>query len=231
MRSIVIFCFVCICCLFFSPLLMAQNTPVNGEFKNMYFPEFAKQMEAKTHFHFYYKKTELDSFSINITIVNQQITQILNLVFQTTDFRFSIDTFNHVFITKNIKLQTRLSADFFIPEDNNIDQNKDFSENEESAKQKAPTVFAENKLYKIGSLASAKKGNSILTGFVKDIKNGEAITGASLYIDSVYTGIVTDQFGYYSVTLKPGNHILEVTITFFKLRISSFKSILYFPSE
>lgn len=211
MRSIVVFYFVYIGCLIFSPSLKAQNTFVNGEFKNIYFPEFAKQIEAKTQFHFYYKKTELDSFSINITIVNQQITQILNLVFQNTAFTFSIDTFNHVFIAKNIKLQTHLTADFFIPENNNLAENNEFLQNEENSKQKAATVFAENKLFKIGSPSSAKKGNSILSGFVKDIKNGEAISGASLYIDSIYTGIVTDQFGYYSIALKPGNHILEVT--------------------
>jgi len=211
MRSSAFFCFVFMCCVIFSPSLKAQITPVNGEFKNMYFPEFAKQIEEKTSFHFYYKKEELDSFPINITIVNEQITQILNRVFQKTDFRFSIDTFNHVFITNNIRLLTHLPADFFIPGDNNVAENKDFSENEESAKQKSTKIFEENKLFKIGSPSFAKKGNSILTGFVRDIKNGEAITGASIYIDSIYTGIVTDQFGYYSITLKPGNHLLEVT--------------------
>ena len=81
---------------------------------------------------------------------------------------------------------------------------------EDLKKEKTKTAFTENKLFEIGSKSSSKKGNAILTGFVRDIKNGEALPGASLYIDSVFTGIVTDQFGYYSVTIKTGIHTLEV---------------------
>ncbi len=211
MRSIAVLVFACICCVLFSSSLKAQNTPINGEFKNMFFPEFANQIEAKTHFHFYYKKAALDSFPININIVNEQINQILNQVFQNTSFRFSIDTFNHVFIAQNMKLQTHLSTDFFIPEKNNLVENEEESKNKEAQKKIPVTNFEENKLFKIGSQSSAKKGNAVLTGFVRDNKNGEVIPGASIYIDSIYSGIVTDQFGYYSITLKPGTHILEVT--------------------
>lgn len=210
MRSISVLCFIGFCCAIFSPSLKAQNVTINGEFKNMYFPEFAKQIEAKTNFHFYYKKADLDSFPIDVAIANESIIQILNQLFQNTTFRFSIDTFNHVFITKNIKLQTHLSADFFIPGKNNVVENGEELKNKESQKQVLVHNFAENKLFKIGSQSSAKKNQAVLSGFVQDIRNGEAIPGASIYIDSIYTGIVTDQFGYYSITLKPGRHTLKV---------------------
>jgi len=211
MRSIAIFCFIGIGCAMFSPSLKAQNTNINGAFKNMFFPEFATQIEAKTNFHFYYKKADLDSFPIDVTIAKESISQILNQVFRNTDFRFSVDTFNHIFIAKNIQLQTHLSADFFIPEKNNVAEDEEESKNKENQKQISASNFEQNKLFKIGSQSSAKRGNAVLTGFIRDNKNGEPIPGASIYVDSIYTGIVTDQFGYYSVALKPGTHILEVT--------------------
>src|SRR6185437_11388259 len=171
MRSIAIFCFIGIGCAMFSPSLKAQNTNINGAFKNMFFPEFATQIEAKTNFHFYYKKADLDSFPIDVTIAKESISQILNQVFRNTDFRFSVDTFNHIFIAKNIQLQTHLSADFFIPEKNNVAEDEEESKNKENQKQISASNFEQNKLFKIGSQSSAKRGNAVLTGFIRDNKN------------------------------------------------------------
>lgn len=188
-----------------------QNKLINGEFYNTRFADFVKQIEANNLYHFYYDETKLDSFIINIKIVDEPITKALQLIFNNTVYHYSIDASNHIFITKNSSLQTTLSPDFFKP-----DNKKDFSETEALQtegvkKEKKKSAFTENKLFEIGSKSSVKKNNAVLTGFVTDIKNGEALPGASLYIDSAYTGVITDRFGYYSLTVKPGIHTLEVS--------------------
>ncbi|HEV8084598.1 MAG TPA: carboxypeptidase-like regulatory domain-containing protein [Chitinophagaceae bacterium] len=188
-----------------------QQTNVTGEFTNVTFPEFVKQVEKGTSCHFYYDEVELDSFVINTRIVDKALADALNQIFKSTPFHFSFDVFNNVFITKNSILQTTLSEDFFDPAKKIISKETDVAEDENVIKGKTRPSFTESKLFEIGSKSSVKKNSIILTGFVKDIKNGEALPGASLYIDSTYTGVVTDQFGYYSLTVKPGDHILEVT--------------------
>ncbi len=211
MRGIAISFCIGVFCILSAPSLRAQNTTVTGTFTAMTFPEFVKKIEATTPYHFYYDTTSLNSFIVNITASNEPLNELLKQIFLSTDYRFAADAGNHVFITKNKTLQTTLASDFFIPEKRSSAAESDSLQNEEIQKLKSKPVFTENKLFAIGSKSSAKKGNAILTGFIRDIKNGEAIPGASLYIDSVYTGIVTDQFGYYSLTIKPGIHTLEVS--------------------
>ncbi len=210
MRDFVRYLTATFCSLLFSYSVKGQQPVVNGEFHNVPFPKFVQQVEAGTSLHFYYNESELDSFLVNATIVNKPISEALKQVFDNTEFHYSIDPTNHIFITKNKVLQTSLAPDFFNAEKSVISEPEEV-QNEIVKKEKIKTSFAENKLFEIGSKSSAKKNSAILTGFIKDAKNGEAIPAASLYVDSTFTGVVTDQFGYFSLTISPGNHILEVT--------------------
>ncbi|HYE53883.1 MAG TPA: TonB-dependent receptor, partial [Chitinophagaceae bacterium] len=63
----------------------------------------------------------------------------------------------------------------------------------------------------IGNRSAQPKDKVTLAGYVKDIKTGEPIPGASIYVDSLAVGVLTDQFGYYSLTLPTGRHSMQVT--------------------
>ncbi len=185
----------------------AQKAKFGGEFYNLKFPQFVQQIEAKSAFHFYYDEAALDTFTVNIKVTDEPLTDLLNKIFGNTIFHFSVDPLNRAFITKNKSMQTALSADFFTPGNPSVPGE---SQNEQVVKEKSRPAFIENKLFEIGSKSAAKKSKAVISGFVKDIKNGEALPGASIYLDSVFTGIVTDQFGYYSLTVSSGIHTLEV---------------------
>lgn len=200
-----------VCYILFAFSASGQDIRVNGEFYNMTFPRFVQQVETTNNCHFYYQETDLDSFIINTKIVNQPLAEALKSIFNRTDYRCAIDAWNHIFITKNTNLQTTLSEDFFNPDNKKAFVETDALPSEPVKKEKSASSFTENKLFEIGSRSSVKKGNAVLTGFVKDARNGEAIPGASLYVDSSFTGVLTDRFGYYSLTVSPGIHTLEVS--------------------
>ena len=46
--------------------------------------------------------------------------------------------------------------------------------------------------------------------FIKDNKTGEPVGGASVYIDKPRIGASTDQYGFYSISLPKGRHILNI---------------------
>lgn len=50
-----------------------------------------------------------------------------------------------------------------------------------------------------------------LTGYLKDAQNGEALIGASVYVEEAKFGVGTNTFGFYSLTLKPGIYHLKVS--------------------
>jgi len=49
-----------------------------------------------------------------------------------------------------------------------------------------------------------------LAGYIKDSKTGEPVGGASVYIDKPRIGASTDQYGFYSISLPKGRHILNI---------------------
>jgi hypothetical protein len=59
---------------------------------------------------------------------------------------------------------------------------------------------------------------STLSGYVNDSKNGEALIGVKVYIPSTNQGAVTNNYGFYSLTVNSGKYTIE------------FRSGLY-PSE
>jgi hypothetical protein len=45
-----------------------------------------------------------------------------------------------------------------------------------------------------------------LNGYVKDAANGEALISATVYIKSLNTGVVTNEYGFYSITVPAGSY-------------------------
>lgn len=54
------------------------------------------------------------------------------------------------------------------------------------------------------SLAAQKKVT--LSGYIKDVSNGEAAIGATIYVPEAETGVNTNIYGFYSISLEPGEY-------------------------
>src|SRR6185437_6113941 len=85
----------------------------------------------------------------------------------------------------------------------------DFGEENQSAR--LERAILENKLYQIGeNAANNGQPSAIIAGYVRDAKTGEPVIGASLYIDKPRIGVASDQYGYYTISLPKGRHILNI---------------------
>ena len=210
LRSFIQLILIYFCCTLLSETSIAQEIRITGEFHNTPFADFIGKVEASNKIHFYYEASDVDSIKVSETFNDIPVTECLKLIFQNTIFQFSIDGSKNIFITKNKRIQTTLPDDFFVPstDKNTIDID---STNATLKKGKIKTAFTENKLYQFGTKSSAKKGNIVLSGYVRDNKNGEALQGASVYIDALRSGVLTDPFGYYSLTIPQGSHTLEIS--------------------
>ena len=206
--------------LFFTPEAIAQlNTRINEDFSNISFPEFAKRTEAITNCRFYYKPGELDSFKINIKAENLTIQELLTKIFAASPFVFSVDADSNIFINAKFIIQTSLPRDFFDttkPNKDSSDTGKPYDfEQPESGKKNIPT---ENKVYEIGIRQNTtKKERAVIAGYVRDHRTGESFTGAMVFTDTPYISVVTDQFGYYSLSLPTGKNTLQVNSPGMKL--------------
>ena len=51
-----------------------------------------------------------------------------------------------------------------------------------------------------------------ISGYITDISSGESIVGANIYSNNLQTGVISNTYGFYSLTLPKGEH--EITFTF-----------------
>lgn len=56
------------------------------------------------------------------------------------------------------------------------------------------------------SIASVAQTKHTVSGYVKDLANGEGLIGVSVYVREAQTGVVTNPYGFYSLTLPAGSY-------------------------
>lgn len=48
-----------------------------------------------------------------------------------------------------------------------------------------------------------------ISGYIKDASNGEALIGATVFVNEISNGTVSNVYGFYSITLPAGNYTIE----------------------
>ncbi|WP_347375092.1 TonB-dependent receptor [Aequorivita sp. Q41] len=61
-------------------------------------------------------------------------------------------------------------------------------------------------LFFIGSISAFSQEKFTLSGTISEVSSGETLFGVNVIIPSLQTGTVTNQYGYYSITLPKGNY-------------------------
>ena len=58
------------------------------------------------------------------------------------------------------------------------------------------------------SIAANAQTKQTVSGYVKDVSNGEGLIGVSVYVREAQTGVVTNTYGFYSITVPSGSYTL-----------------------
>ncbi|HZF65924.1 MAG TPA: TonB-dependent receptor, partial [Chitinophagaceae bacterium] len=212
----------CLQLLFICCLVAGANTYVaaqekkllSGNHKAVAFRDFVATIEAESTYHFFYDPAAVDSIWVTANYHQKTIGEVLSQVLSKTGLKYFVDADSNVFITRNFQVQG-LPSDFFVrtgkADSSRLAEIPDYF----GTKQKpAGSVSQANKLIAIGDRANGQRGRrAIITGYVRDAKSGEGIIGASVFADTTSVGAVTDQSGYYTIRLLPGQHTLHFTGT------------------
>lgn len=188
--------------------LFAQSDPVvSGDFTGAAFQEFVTAVEQQTSLRFYFKPGTVDSVAVNVQAEKKSIRLLLEEIFAGTDLNFAVED-NNIYISKTRKILTSLPPGFYgeAVTEGRSDKNFDYSDYERKEKEKKP---AEAKRYIIGTRNAGLTGSATLAGNVRNATNGEPVIGAIVFTEKG-SGVGTDQFGFYSLTLPKGEHELRV---------------------
>ncbi|HEX9513838.1 MAG TPA: carboxypeptidase-like regulatory domain-containing protein [Puia sp.] len=190
-----------------------KEVRVTVDFKQTPVADVLQELEKQTGYRFFYDTTDFDSTKIDIKADAQLFTSVLDKIFSGTDISYSLDRQEHVFIGKGEAIRTDLPPGFFDKgaadkeASGKGDSIRDYLE--EAGKPQVATL--ENKLYVIGEkITGPLQGIVNVAGYTLDAKTGEPVVGASIYVENPRIGVSSDQYGYYSISLPRGRHILNI---------------------
>jgi hypothetical protein len=208
-----------LCCLFFLLFLQTQGQGQVQEqkrvstFNNYSFARLAEKLQAMTGYRFYYDPSDLDSLSIDVTLNKATIPQVLDELFRNTDLHYAIDSTGRIFITRHITILTTLpphlggvaTPGFASGDSDNTPEQQD-----QKGKKRPGQSLVENRLVEVGTKTSKPgQGKATIAGYIKNDETGEAIVGALIFADTLSAPLATDRFGYYSLTLPKGYHVIR----------------------
>jgi len=187
---------------------------IDVNFQQATVSQFVGELEAKTGYYFYYETNKFDSLRVTLQLNQATLNAVLDAAFKNTTYKYAITSQQQVLLTKGLTIQTQLASGFFnskpvAPGKNTVTTpTADYTTT--LVEKQVVEATSENKTYEIGIKGNSKTGTVTLAGYIRDIKSGEPVIGASIYIAALKTGIATDQFGYYSLNLPRGAHTLLV---------------------
>ncbi|HEY4327080.1 MAG TPA: carboxypeptidase-like regulatory domain-containing protein [Mucilaginibacter sp.] len=185
---------------------------ISVNFQQATITQFVNDLESKSGKHFYYDPVQFDSLRVTLQVNEKPLETILDMAFKSSDFHYAIYQ-QQIFLTKGREIRTDLAAGFSATNSTatQVQKSSVVANYTDDKDKKVPEATTENKLYEIGvKTNNIKEGNAILTGYIRNIKSGEAVIGASIFLASSKTGVATDQFGYFTITLSRGRHTLNV---------------------
>jgi CarboxypepD_reg-like domain/TonB-dependent Receptor Plug Domain len=189
------------------------NFPVSGDFINTPFEVFIQKLEKESSYKFYFNPAQLDTLKINKSVQKTPVLELLNQVLSGTGYYFTVQAGNRVFILeKKARITEKIADDFFTATQNSKSNPEPISVSEKNITAGKNLSAQENKLLEIGLPGNNKNTGAIkLTGYVRNIKTGEALAGAVVYTDKDVSSVMTDSYGYYNLSLNPGRYTLFVS--------------------
>jgi|JI6StandDraft_1071083.scaffolds.fasta_scaffold02180_8 hypothetical protein len=208
--------FICLLITIGHLLAQVKPTQISLELKDAGIKAFVSEIESKAGYHFYYNPADLDSVRITLSIKNETVPSILRLAFRNTGFSYTIDPNNNVFLTKGVEILASLPYGLFENEKDSLSWQRQkepelIAELSGTTEQGNLSSALENKQIQIGNkTAQLRPGNVTIIGYVRDAKTGVPEIGAAVFVESPRISTYTNQFGYYTLVIPRGPHVLNI---------------------
>jgi hypothetical protein len=188
--------------LYFSVILRAQDKfKITWDYKNMTFKEFAAKSTTILNVRFFYKDEWINDLILDNYPGNNTLPEILDKVLQGKSVFYYIDDAGNVVLTKNYSVKV---SDIKIEEKTNFIPPSDYSGSVEEQKLKG------NNLIEIGNPSERNKpGNVVISGYITNKDTKEPVTGVTVFNQKLSLGAITNEFGFYTLTLPRGIHMIQ----------------------
>jgi hypothetical protein len=189
--------------LFYAGKAEAQkNLKIEFNFSGMTFSDFAAKAESQNNLRFFFMDEWVSDIRLGEYREPVLLSDLLTELFSSRSLYYYIDDAGNVFITKSFAIKVNGNEASpginFIPSSNFSDQ---------SSKQTSASSIID-----IGNPADRNKpGNAALTGYITNSDTREPVAGVTVFNQKLSSGTITNQYGYYSLSMPRGPQQLQFT--------------------
>ncbi len=185
----------------FSKLSAQDIIKITWDYRDLTFKEFVAKAENQYDLHFFFRDEWVGNLKPGDYPNIESLTEFLDRLFSDVSLYFFIDDAGNVVITKDFAV--RIPDKPVTTEDENYLPPTDYDRiNEEDQ--------AEITFFDIGNPADRNKpGNVRVSGYVTDRDTKEPVAGATIFVEKLLAGTITNDFGYFNLTLPRGSHLLQ----------------------
>lgn len=172
--------------------------------RDMTFEEFVSEAEQAYGVKFFYKDEWVRNLSSSIAEGDYTITELLVKVLSGTSLFHFTDDKKNVILT--IDFAIKGSEEAAVTTENRYVPGMDYGKNQDENKSTG------NMFYDIGNPAERNKSGAVtVTGYITDRDTKQPVSGVTVYVLKESAGTISNEYGYYSITLPRGSHLLQFT--------------------
>jgi len=190
--------------------LRSQDNNLSFQFSRILFSDLVDTIEKRVPVRIYYSSRWTDSLYLNVSAENSSLEGILDKALRRDGLSFMITGDNRIIISKGYSVKTGFGKEYaeYIRKNYAEETSAEFLrpalETDESV------ISDEYRLFRIGRPSTGEKPGSVtLTGVVRDASEGEGIPSVVVYVDKLKSGAMTNNVGFYSISLPPGQYRIE----------------------
>lgn len=197
----------CIGLCLYSAIAGQQSDPavVSGNFMNTPFEDFVEKIEKNTALKFFYLQDWVKNATITFSGTNTPLAHVLDDQLKKSGLSFFIEG-NNVHIFPGAQILTEL-PDYIVFQVSDEEKDTLNGITETERKYLESNKIALIEVLEIGDKQKATKGTKcIINGIIIDKSNEEPLIGATVFIEDLKIGAVTDIDGRFKLILTPGKY-------------------------
>jgi hypothetical protein len=187
-----------------------QDNNLSLHFTRILFKDLVDTLEKEVQVKIYYTNKWVDTLYLDINSENDSIEALLNKSLRKEGFSFIMTDDNKIILSKGYSIKTNFQEQYnaYLRESVIKADNKEYSRPEQQ--QESKSANDEYRVFKIGKSSENVKGErAILSGTVISSVTGNPVAGAVVYVEKIKAGAVTNEVGFYSLTLPKGQYQME----------------------
>lgn len=190
--------------------LYGQADNITMQFDRIIFSDFADTLERTIPVKLYYSDQWTDTLTLSVNATNHTFAGLMNRTLIKHGLSFIITYDNKVILSKGYTIKTSFRDEYLDHIKRTVTKSDTLVYHPPSVIEEKSVINDEYRLFKIGRQVPGRTDiSAVLSGYVSNSADGKHISGAVVYVEKLKIGVMTNDAGYYSITLPPGQYQIE----------------------